>query len=61
LDNLGAASDAAGPVDVAPRLDLSVAIDHLESALAALDALGLAVPAVHVSLGLELARSELES
>lgn len=61
MDNLEAATTAAGPAGVAPSLDLATVIVNLEAALQGLDALGLAVPAVHVSLGLELARSELET
>jgi len=61
LDNLEAAATAAGPAGVAPALDLASVVDNLEAALQGLDALGLALPAVHVSLGLELARSEMET
>jgi len=52
---------AAGPAGGAPSLDLAGVIDNLEVALEGLDALGLALPAVHVSLGLELARDEMKS
>ena len=61
MDNSEAATMAAGPADGAPSLDLAGVIDNLEAALEGLDALGLALPAVHVSLGLELARDEMKS
>lgn len=60
LDNVGL-SDGGGPHahDAAHRAALSDVIEALERALAAMDELGLANAALHVSLGLELAKGGL--
>ena len=51
------ATDSFPQTAAAPERDpLADAIADLEAALRTLDALGLSVPALHVSMGLDLAR-----